>query len=331
MSGAPSDGSGLRGARVSACSIAVIAAMSALPLCDTAIAAGVDAAISVAPAGNGQAPTTPTIAAKLARALAYEHGEGVPKDPRIAAALYCEAAVAGSAEGAFRLGWMYANGRGVEHDDGIASALFELAAHGGHRYARMTLERIGGVQGTLPDCMRPPLPPPPEPMTADADDDGVDPFADLPPDKKKIADLVHRMAPRYGVDPRLALAVIAVESNFNALARSVKDARGLMQLIPETAARFNVRDRYDMKENVRGGLAYLRWLLAYYRGEVRLAAAAYNAGEGVVDRYGGVPPWPETRDYVRRVMALFRRAHHPYDPGVVEPSIAAARADAAAH
>jgi soluble lytic murein transglycosylase-like protein len=114
--------------------------------------------------------------------------------------------------------------------------------------------------------------------------------------------------------------VIAVESNFNARARSVKDARGLMQLIPDTAARFNVRDRYNALDNVRGGIAFLRWLLAYYRGEVALAAAAYNAGEKAVDRYRGIPPYPETRDYVRRVTSLFRRERHPYDPSLVEPS-----------
>jgi soluble lytic murein transglycosylase-like protein len=248
----------------------------------------------------------------------------MPKDQLVAAAIYCDAAREGNAEAAFRLGWMYANGRGVAHDDATAAALFDFAAQGGHAYARMTRERLGGAVGMLPDCM---LPPEPllaaDPAEESANDDvayGPDPFADLPPSKQKIADLVRRLAPRYGIEPRLALAVIAVESNFDTLARSVKDARGLMQLIPETAARFNVRNSFDAGENVRGGLSYLRWLLAYYRGQVTLAAAAYNAGEGTVDRFRGVPPFRETRDYVRRVVGLFRNDRHPYDPQVVGPS-----------
>ena len=93
-----------------------------------------------------------------------------------------------------------------------------------------------------------------------------------------------------------------------------------MQLIPQTAARFNVRNPFNVTDNVRGGLAYLRWLLAYYQGKVALAAAAYNAGEAAVDRYRGVPPYPETRDYVKRVLRLFPRESHPYDEGVVAPS-----------
>jgi len=276
-------------------------------------------AATIEPASPGYVTgLSSTVSDQLSRALAYEHGEGMPKDQRIAAAIYCEATAAGSAEAAFRLGWMYANGRGVPRDDGVAAALFDLAAGNGHQYARAMLERMHGVRGLLPDCLRPVEPTPEEPI--DAIEEGPDPLADLPPNKQKIADLVHKIAPRYGIDPRLALAVIAVESNFNAAARSVKDARGLMQLIPETAARFNVRNPYDALDNVRGGLAYLRWLLAYYRGEVALAAAAYNAGERTVDRYRGVPPYPETRDYVRRVLMLFRHDSHPFNPNIVEPS-----------
>ena len=328
MSGARSDAAlARRVAGIRTCSVVALAAMSTLGATGTVVAAG-QGGDQPALADASGLPKASSMPAKLARALAYEHGEGVPKDEKIAAALYCEAAVAGSAEAAFELGWMYANGRGVSHDDGTASALFDLAAKGGQRYARVTLERLGGVHGLLPDCMRPPMPPPEANIADDTGDDAPDPFADLPSAKRKIADVVDRLAPRYGIEPRLALAIITVESNFNALARSVKDARGLMQLVPETAARFNVRDRYDVQENVRGGLAYLRWLLAYYRGEVALAAAAYNAGEGVVDRYRGVPPFPETRDYVRRVLALFRRTRHPYDPGITEPSIVAVHAEA---
>jgi soluble lytic murein transglycosylase-like protein len=128
------------------------------------------------------------------------------------------------------------------------------------------------------------------------------------------------LAPAYTVAPRLALAVITVESNFDPNARSRKDARGLMQLIPDTATRFRVKNAFDARDNVRGGLAYLRWLLSYYRGEVALAAAAYNAGEAVVDRYHGVPPYPETRSYVQRVLALFGNERHPYDPKLVAPA-----------
>jgi soluble lytic murein transglycosylase-like protein len=95
---------------------------------------------------------------------------------------------------------------------------------------------------------------------------------------------------------------------------------GLMQLIPDTAARFNVRKPYDPEQNVRGGMAYLRWLLAYYRGDVMLVAAAYNAGEGTVNRYRGVPPYAETRAYVRRILATFGQLAHPYDHSAASPA-----------
>jgi hypothetical protein len=93
-----------------------------------------------------------------------------------------------------------------------------------------------------------------------------------------------------------------------------------MQLLPETSARFDVKKPFDPIENVRGGLAYLRWLLAYFEGDVQLVAAAYNAGEGTVNRYRGVPPYPETRTYVNRILGLFGRHLHPYDSTITASS-----------
>ena len=107
------------------------------------------------------------------------------------------------------------------------------------------------------------------------------------------------------VSPALALAVIAVESSGRADAVSPAGAAGLMQLMPETAARFGVRDRARPEESIRGGVAYLDWLLARYGGDPVLALAGYNAGEGAVDRHGGVPPYPETRAYVPKVLAAW--------------------------
>ena len=276
-------------------------------------------------AGTAQAqPAANDVTAELlARALAFEHGEGVARDPQKAVELYCVAARDGNAEAQYSLGWMYANGRGVPHDEAIAATFFALAARSGHAYAERMLLRAGETRGELPDCMKAPEVPPELPALEEPD-----PFLGLSPQQQKIADAVIRVAPRFGIEPRLALAVVAVESNFVPTARSVKDARGLMQLIPDTAERFNVRNPYNVDENVRGGLTYLRWLLAYYKGQVALAAAAYNSGEATVDRYRGIPPYPETREYVKRVLALFRKDSHPYDSRVVAPSPMLALPDA---
>lgn len=285
-------------------------------------AAGVLVAVLLAlPAGNAGAqadvaPTPISPSTLVAEALAYEHGEGVPKDQRKASLLYCEAARAGDAEALYSLGWMYANGRGVARSDAMAAVLFARAAAAGHLYARQMQQYVGDDHGALPDCMRPPEPDPPTALM----DDGPDPFSDLARDKRRIVDLVVKMAPQYAIEPRLALAVIATESNFRPDARSVKDARGVMQLVSETAARFKVKNRLNVDDNVRGGLSYLRWLLAYYEGQVTLAVAAYNAGEAAVDRYKGVPPYAETRDYVRRVRLLYSNERHAFDPEIVAPS-----------
>lgn len=115
---------------------------------------------------------------------------------------------------------------------------------------------------------------------------------------------IRAAARRHDVPESLLAAVIAVESGFNATAVSPKGAKGLMQLMPATARRFGVKDVFAVKENLDGGAAYLRWLLTQFDNDLRLTLAAYNAGEGAVARAGGrIPPFPETRDYVAKVLA----------------------------
>lgn len=283
-------------------------------------------ALTLAPVAR--AVDAPPPEALAAQALAYEHGEGVPKDQRKAAALYCEAARRGDVGAMFNLGWMYANGRGVERDDALAAYFFSRAAREGHAQAREMLKFVDSSQLVYPQCMLIPAPDPaPDAAIQTAQALDALAYADLPPDKRRIAEVVVKAAPQYGIDPRLALAIVSAESNFQADARSDKDARGVMQLIAATATRFNVRNRFNVEENVQGGLSYLRWLLAYYRGQVALAVAAYNAGEVAVDRYRGVPPYAETRGYVQRVQSLFADEWHPYDPSAADSSSILVRAD----
>jgi soluble lytic murein transglycosylase-like protein len=273
----------------------------------------------------------PVVPAQVERwrneAKALEHGDGVPRDAVRAAELYCRAARFGDAESQFSLAWMLTNSRGIERDDAQAAHLFAAAAEQGLTQAQNMLASMGTPRGDPPACLRPPeidkqvpkpppvaagykLPPPPIPNNA-------------PP---QIVNFVKLVAPDYKLEPYLVFAIIATESNFDPLAVSPKRAQGLMQLIPETAARFGVRNSLDPAQNIRGGMAYLRWLLAYFEGDITLVAAAYNAGEGAVERYRGVPPYAETRHYVRKIQSLVGyRPLHPFDPSVTAPSQLAQR------
>jgi soluble lytic murein transglycosylase-like protein len=118
--------------------------------------------------------------------------------------------------------------------------------------------------------------------------------------------MIARHSDSQALDPKLVRAVIQVESGYNAQARSRVGAMGLMQLMPATAVSLAVAHPYDPDENVRGGTTYLRRMLDRFQGSLELAVAAYNAGPEAVERHGGVPPYRETRDYVRRVLALYR-------------------------
>lgn len=124
------------------------------------------------------------------------------------------------------------------------------------------------------------------------------------PGRRPFERTVEATARRYGVSPKLVHAVIQTESGGNPAAVSSKGALGVMQLMPATAQRFEVSDPMDPEQNIEGGVRYLSFLLDQYGGDTQLALAAYNAGEGAVDRYGGVPPYRETREYVRKVSAL---------------------------
>ncbi len=124
---------------------------------------------------------------------------------------------------------------------------------------------------------------------------------------QQFQEAISLAAERHGVDAQLVRAVIKVESDFNSQARSNKGAQGLMQLMPETARLHNVVNAYDPLENIDGGVRHLRFLMDQYRGDLELTLAAYNAGMNAVEKYRGIPPFGETKEYIRRVLSFYSR------------------------
>lgn len=134
--------------------------------------------------------------------------------------------------------------------------------------------------------------------------------------------IVSDAAAQHGLDPCLIFSVMRAESAFNRMAVSPKGASGLMQLMPETAARFGVKNIFDPRENIFAGAKYLRWLLNRFQGDVRLALAGYNAGEGAVEFYGlRIPPFQETQNYVRIIYTRYSGIHLTATPGTVAAEV----------
>ena len=259
----------------------------------------------------------PVVKDLLKRAVLLERDEQDDEGDWQAAKLYCEASRYGSAEAQFRLGMLYAVGRGVPANRDLAASLFATASMHGHYESQKMLETTELTLVDLPPCVLSAV----DPEKAAVNTAELDSYiANLPKNKRWVLRLVDTIAVWYKVDPKLVLTIISVESNFAGSAKSNRQAQGLMQLIPGTAERFNVKNAFDASQNIKGGVAYLRWLLAYFQGDVSLAVAAYNAGEGTVNKYNGIPPFAESRQYVKKIQARYPLKRHPYNKELTEPS-----------
>ncbi|WP_373974765.1 transglycosylase SLT domain-containing protein [Chitinibacter sp. SCUT-21] len=226
-------------------------------------------------------------------------------DPWRAAVYYCEQARQGNTEAQYRLGVLYAFGLGVPESRTMAASLFSIAAEQGHSQAQDMLDTIRISHHQLPNCVINASLPDHAPPGA-----GSITRISFSVDQKKTARIIAQIARWYGVDPNFALSIAMVESRLQTYAVSPKAAMGVMQLIPDTASRFNVQDAFNVSQNVKGGVRYLRLLLDRYQGRIDLVSAAYNAGEGAVDKYRGIPPYRETQQYVSKIQKLYPAPIH---------------------
>ena len=256
------------------------------------------AVLLAASTARGQTPEleAPRALAALEQGLAAEMGVGLRRNSQLAIRLYCDAAITGSAEGYFRIGRILASGPPHLRNPALANAYLAQAVQLGHYGAIAYFDESVPFAPLEDDCRKLET----GLAIGTFDLDGY--LAALSPAKRRIAELIRRHAARNGIEERIALAIALAESNLNPDAVSPKNAQGVMQLIPDTQARFGVTRPFDPESNIRGGLAYLKWLKGRFDGDWSLIAAAYNAGEGAVERHGGIPPYRETESYVQRVL-----------------------------
>jgi soluble lytic murein transglycosylase-like protein len=256
------------------------------------------AVLLAASTARGQTPEleAPRALAALEQGLAAEMGVGLRRNSQLAIRLYCDAAITGSAEGYFRIGRILASGPPHLRNPALANAYLAQAVQLGHHGAIAYFDESVPFAPLEDDCRKLET----GLAIGTFDLDGY--LAALSPAKRRIAELIRRHAARNGIEERIALAIALAESNLNPDAVSPKNAQGVMQLIPDTQARFGVTRPFDPESNIRGGLAYLKWLKGRFDGDWSLIAAAYNAGEGAVERHGGIPPYRETESYVQRVL-----------------------------
>ncbi|PTT54125.1 lytic transglycosylase domain-containing protein [Aeromonas sp. HMWF015] len=230
--------------------------------------------------------------------VAQQHG-----NLQKAIALYCVAASTGNPEGYFRIGRLLATGPASVRSAKMANSYLAMAMRLGNQQAsRYYNPRVGnapmgdqcgvGMRGGQGSFFALPS----TPFNVEAY------LARQSPGKQKLATMLRYAAKRHQVDVRLVLAIAIAESNLESRAVSAKNAQGVMQLIPETQQRFGVTQPFDPAQNIKGGVSYLKWLDRRFDGDWVLISAAYNAGEKAVERYGGIPPYDETQEYVKRVL-----------------------------